>query len=75
MIFPGVILKKSGVTWFFRELFFKKVDLRGYSGNYSKKNGDTWLFRENVEKNGDTWFFLVLIQNSECTFVISVTAR
>ena len=66
--------KKSGVTWFFRELFLKKVDLRGYSGNYSK-TGDTWLFRENVEKSGDTWFFLVLIQDSECTSVISVTTR
>ena len=63
------------------------MDLRGFSGNNSLKkwtyvvipgiikNKMEILFRENVEKNGDTWFFLVLVQDSEFTFVISVTAR
>ena len=54
-----------------------------FSGNYSKKRwsyvvfpgitGDTWLIRENVEKNEVLAFFHVLIQESECTFGISVT--
>ena len=45
----------------FPEIILKKVELRGFSGNYSKKKwsyvvfpgitGDMWLFRENVEKN------------------------
>ena len=69
MVFPGIILKK--------------VELRGFSGNYSKIKwscvvfpgitGDTWLFRKNVEKNEVLAFFYVLIPESECTFGISVT--
>ena len=43
MVFLGIILKKSGLTWLFRELFLK--------------NGDTWLFRENVEKMEIRGFF------------------
>ena len=42
-------------------------------GDFLKKNGNTGLFQENVEKNGVLAFFLVLIEDNECTFVISVT--
>ena len=58
------------------------MELRGFSGNYSKRKcgyvvfpgitGDTWLFWENVEKNEVLAFFHELIQESECTFGISV---
>ena len=67
----------------FPEIILKKVELRGFSGNYSKKKwsyvyfpgitGDTWLFRENFEKNEVLAFFHVLIKESKCTFRISVT--
>ena len=40
-------------------VILKKIQIRGYSGNI-------------VEKNGVLAFFLVLIQDNECTFVISV---
>ena len=49
------------------------MELCGFSGSYSKKNGDTWLFREKFVKNGVLAFFHALIQESECTFGISVT--
>ena len=65
MVFPGIILKK--------------VELRGFSGNYSKKKwsyivfpgitGDTWLFRENVEKNEVLAFFHVLIASALLEFL------
>ena len=69
MVFPGNYSKKSGVTWFFWELFKKKWSYVDFPGII----GDTWLFRENVEKNEVLAFFDVLIQESECTFGIYVT--
>ena len=50
LFFQDIEWKKSGGTWVFRELCFKKCGYVDVSGIYSKKNKDTWLFRENVEK-------------------------
>ena len=37
VVFPGVILKKKWSYVVFPGIILTKVDLRGYSGNYSKK--------------------------------------
>ena len=59
IVFQELFYKKWSYV-VFQEIILKKVELRGFSGNYSKKKwsyvvfpeitGDTWLFRENVDK-------------------------
>ena len=49
------------------------MELRGFSGNNSNKKWSYVVFLGKCEKNEVLAFFHVLIQESECTFGISVT--
>ena len=69
-IFFTIVIRPNSV-----DILENEFHLRGYSGNYSKKMEIRGYSGKIFKKNGDKWFFFVLIQDSECTVVISVTAR
>ena len=60
-------MNKSGVISFFQELFFKKVVLRSFSGNYSNKKWSYVVFLGNTLKkvalrcsSGNHWRYVVI---------------